>query len=356
MLQRLSKLRSVLAGPDTKPAAQAVRDVVALRRAGHPSRAYVTRLLYLTDAGGPSSYLSAAELSALHRAKRRPDGWVRVYQDKTLFDEHFRSAAGPAFPMPVYLGQTRAGRLMRPDGAEASVDDDAAFAGAVAEMCAASPTGALFAKPAIANKGTGAHLVRRDAAPDAVDALRRGALKTDYLFQEAIGQHPEIDRLYPGSLNTVRIITGMAADGSRPVLSAILRLGRSGKAVDNAHAGGLFVGVDRETGQLRGPYGGPARARTLWPFGGERFDRHPDTGAPFEGFEVPHFAEAVEVARRATDRLPLLYSGWDVGIGPDGPVLIEGNPGPYLQMMEAAHGGFKTDPVWRSFLAEQGIG
>ena len=352
------RLRSIVSDPRTKRPGRVAQEVLAARRFGMSPGYYVERLLYRVAAGNPADYLTWAQQRALYQAKRDAPGSVRVFEDKTLFDEHFRAAGpdeGGPFPLPAYLGQTRGGRVVRANGEEASLYDPDAFGGAVAEMLAASPTGSLFAKPAIAQKGAGAYLVREGTGGDAVEALRRDVLQADYVFQGVVQQHPELARLYPHSLNTVRILVGTSASGDKPVLSAILRLGQGGRSVDNAHAGGVFVGVDRETGHARGPNGLPARGQTLYFFGGRSYDRHPDTDVPFEGYVVPHFAEAVALARRAQDRLPYLYAGWDVGITSNGPVLIEGNYDPYLLMMEVANGGFKADPVARAFLQEHGI-
>ena len=338
--------------PDRKPRAQVARELLACRRAGTPPRFYLERLLYQRAAGDPANYLSSAQEQALWDAKHRPDGYYRVYADKTLFDDHYRRAGeaehGP-FSLPAYLGQTRASVLLRPDREDVRASDRVALADALADMAERSPTGRVFAKPAVAKKGAGAFLVRRGHTAEKAEEVRQGALGVDYLFQEAVDQHPEMNRLHPNCLNTLRIVTGTMRDGSRFVLSAIVRVGRGDKPIDNAHAGGLIVGVDRDTGRLR------PQAQTLFEFGGESYARHPESGVVFGGFEIPYFAEAADLAQRALGRLPLLYAGWDVGITPEGPVLIEGNEKPYLLMMEVANGGFKADPVARAFLQDQGI-
>ena len=349
---RAAHVRHVLADPRRKGPRHIARDVLALRQHGMTPRHYLNRLLFQRAAGDPAGYLSVAEEQALWAAKGKVAGWIRVYEDKTLFDDHYRRASeaeGGPFRLPVYLGQTRAGTLLRPGHGEVPLQDAQAFADALAEMVERSPTGRVFAKPAIANKGTGALLVRRDHTAEKAEEVRLAACAVDYVFQEALDQHAAMDRLHPGCLNTLRIVTGTSRDGSIPVLSVALRVGQGTKPVDNTHAGGLVAGVDRETGVLR------PLVRTLYSFGAESYERHPETGVVFDGFEVPHFAEAVDLAQRAHRRLPLLYAGWDVGITPDGPVLIEGNPGPFLLMMEVANGGFKADPVVRAFLAEQGV-
>jgi hypothetical protein len=53
---------------------------------------------------------------------------------------------------------------------------------------------------------------------------------------------------------------------------------------------------------------------------------HPDSGVPLEGYRIPYFREAVQVVTRMHERLHGIHSiGWDVGISPEGPIIIEGN-------------------------------
>ena len=335
--------------PDRKPTRQIAHELLDYHRAGTSRQFYFERLLYQRAVGDPADFLTKAETKALWDLKRRPDGYLRVFNDKTIFDEHLRRAGGAPFPLPTYLGQTRASVLLRPGRDDVMCQDDAAFARALAEMVDRSPTGRVFAKPVDDNQGAGAELVRGGFSRDQALLVREGVLRVDYLFQEAIDQHPAMDALHPGCLNTLRIVTGTSDDGSYPVLGAALRVGQGQRPVDNSHAGGLFVGVDRATGRLF------CRAHTAFEFGGATYKRHPGTGVTFEGFEIPYFDEAVALSRRAHALLPLLYAGWDVGISPSGPILIEGNSGPYLPFMETAAGGFKADRVARAFLTEKGI-
>ena len=44
------------------------------------------------------------------------------------------------------------------------------------------------------------------------------------------------------------------------------------------------------------------------------------------GRDIPCFFEACEMVKKAALKIPQMrYMGWDVGITPDGPVIIEGN-------------------------------
>ena len=56
------------------------------------------------------------------------------------------------------------------------------------------------------------------------------------------------------------------------------------------------------------------------------YETHPMTGIQLEGFQVPMFFEACELAKKASKVVPQVrYVGWDIAITPDGPALVEGN-------------------------------
>ena len=76
---------------------------------------------------------------------------------------------------------------------------------------------------------------------------------------------------------------------------------------------------------VRDPATGRVTGRAIMLRGG-MLARHPDTGVPFDGFEVPCCAEAIALAVRLHREVPGLHSiGWDLAITADGPVFIEGN-------------------------------
>ena len=70
--------------------------------------------------------------------------------------------------------------------------------------------------------------------------------------------------------------------------------------------------------------------------------QHPDNGLVFEGFEIPFFKEAVEMAKDLHSKLYRIHSiGWDIAITPDGPVFIEGNSLWEISLIQTANGGLK---------------
>ena len=159
-----------------------------------------------------------------------------------------------------------------------------------------------------------------------------------YLIQERAVQHSEMSRLYPGSLNTIRLVTiKNKKDGKIIVFPSNLRIGAHGAFVDNGSQGGIGVGVHLDSGKLfeyglqKPPYG--TKTKT-----------HPDTGVVFADFTIPFFNEAKEQALYLHSKLDGIYSiGWDIAITEDGPLFIEGNDNWELQAIQRTHGGLKNE-------------
>jgi hypothetical protein len=181
-----------------------------------------------------------------------------------------------------------------------------------------------FCKPLIGRNGRAAFPLRLEDGRLFVNAEEigleglRARLRGKHLIQERVRQHPEMSRLHPSSINTIRLITFNNGGVVEP-FSAALRMGTKGRTVDNWTAGGILVGVDLSSGRVRGKgfykpgYGGEVRV-------------HPQTEVVFEGFQIPRFAEAVALAKELHGYLPGIHSiGWDLAIGEEGPTIIEAN-------------------------------
>lgn len=69
-------------------------------------------------------------------------------------------------------------------------------------------------------------------------------LNPNFIVQEALSQSEYISQFNPTSINTLRVATYRSVvDNQTHVCAIILRIGKNGASVDNAHAGGLFIGV-----------------------------------------------------------------------------------------------------------------
>jgi len=154
--------------------------------------------------------------------------------------------------------------------------------------------------------------------------------KGSFIFQLTFKQHPELSKIYPHSVNTLRIVTIQTEKGII-TLPSTLRVGAMGNEVDNYSQGGVIIEVD-STGKL-----------TEWglrkPKFGTKSKTHPDTGIEYKGLEIPYFKEAEALAIRFHSMLSDLTSiGWDIAITEDGPFVIEGNDNWEMQLPQMNHG------------------
>jgi len=167
-----------------------------------------------------------------------------------------------------------------------------------------------------------------------LDHLRELAAIKPLLVQERLVNHPGLERRGAGALNTLRTYTVTDEDGRAEHIFSMFRMSRDpGKAVDNIHAGGLAAGVDSRTGTL-----GPATNFTVLARDGWH-ERHPTTGARIAGYQLPFWPEVLDLALAAHRQLGGAFVvGWDIAITPDGPLLVEGNKSPDIEIEQKLAG------------------
>ena len=180
----------------------------------------------------------------------------------------------------------------------------------------------IIAKPTEGECGKGIAKLQVSDFAD-MDALCDYLLAPEHSFGVAEGvirQHGEMARLYPDSVNCLRIAS-IVQDGKAHALYAVLKTGNNGKFVDNLESGGFACHVDFETGVVCGPgHTSSSISDSILA------ESHPATGVAFRGFKVPYFREAVEMVEKAAMKIPQVrYIGWDVCITENGPAIIEGN-------------------------------
>jgi hypothetical protein len=150
------------------------------------------------------------------------------------------------------------------------------------------------------------------------------------MVQPRLCVHPDLLSLTAGALPTIRVLTCLNEEREPEVMAAMLRTS-FGKnvTVDNLHAGGIGALVDLASGALSRASNLGSDARLGW------FSAHPDTGAAIEGRIVPCWQEtkalAVAAHRQFNDRVVV---GWDIAILGDGPIFIEGNGNPDLDILQ----------------------
>ncbi len=138
------------------------------------------------------------------------------------------------------------------------------------------------------------------------------------LVEEFIIQHPDLQKLSPAAVNTIRIFTQLDSKGEVDILGCRLRISVN-TPVDNLAAGNLAAPIDDESGVVTGPgvYSDITKTEE---------NIHPVTGVPIHGFQIPHWRKVIRLAKDAALKHPQNRSvGWDIVVTERGPGLIEGN-------------------------------
>ncbi len=138
-----------------------------------------------------------------------------------------------------------------------------------------------------------------------------------WLLETVLEQHPQNAAVYPNALNCMRMITLIDSQGEPHVIFATQKFGLNGRVVDNY---GFGCRVDLETGKICSPgVSGDGSLAIV-------YDEHPLTHVKLVGRDIPMFFDACEMVKKAAMKIPQMrYIGWDVGITPDGPAIVEGN-------------------------------
>ena len=154
------------------------------------------------------------------------------------------------------------------------------------------------------------------------DYLRDLSRSGRVILQNRLRNHAALSPLTNGALSTLRIVTCTTPSGSIDLLPPVICMPAGRLVVDNFSQGGLAAPIDFATGTICGP-----AVQKDNHLGLISTNRHPDTGQEFNGFLIPMWSEAVELARRAhQETFPSMqFIGWDIAILQDGPVFVEGN-------------------------------
>lgn len=177
--------------------------------------------------------------------------------------------------------------------------------------------------------------LRIDGEDCALSKLKTMLSGQTFILQDRVEQHEAMSKIYPHSVNTVRLVTVMK-DQRPELFGAFIRAGANGLRRDNWAVGGILGGVDSQTGEVS------ARWKFKPGFATSSMS-HPNTGFVFAGFRVPYYEAAVRMAIELHGFLYGVHSiGWDVAISPDGPVFLEGNSQWSIEGYQTPHGGLKA--------------
>ena len=152
---------------------------------------------------------------------------------------------------------------------------------------------------------------------DGVDVLEKLLVeRNNIIIQTIIRQHEDINKIYPNSVNSIRIVT-CHFNGETKVLSAVIRMGKDGNRLDNASQGGLFCGINEDGSLKKYAYSKYGVACTT----------HPQ-GAVFSQCKIPNYEKCKRLVLDLSNRFLRISKliSWDLAIGEDGePMVIEVN-------------------------------
>ena len=157
--------------------------------------------------------------------------------------------------------------------------------------------------------------------------------KNSYIIQEGVNQHTDINKIYPYAINTFRIITEYNQGEEPKIIFSLLRMGCGGMQIDNASSGGIYIKINSESGLL----GKEAIADNR-----KTYTEHPDTQFLFNNYKIPFWNEIIKFAKDIASKYsPIKYIGWDIAYSESGPILIEGNNGPSIEIIQDHFGGVR---------------
>lgn len=137
--------------------------------------------------------------------------------------------------------------------------------------------------------------VERHSGKSVVELIAETGIQ-NFVVQEVVIQSKFMNYFNSTSVNTLRVVTYRSVkDEVVYVPSMILRIGHAGSLVDNAHAGGVFVGVDPKTGAL-GKYVTNQYGEKKIEFNGINFSE--------QNFTVPEFDRVLKFAKDVHEKIP----------------------------------------------------
>lgn len=173
----------------------------------------------------------------------------------------------------------------------------------------------LICKQSMGRRGEGIMFYDGDRidGPSLIDIFK--AMGNNFVVQRIVKQHPNLERLNPGSLNTIRVMS-FHYKGEIHILSAQLRIGGVGSRVDNVSAGGSACAI-KPDGWLQEK---SVTRKSTWT------DKTPN-GIKLNTIQVPNYDGIITTIKRLHCQLPYFnIIGWDFAVGLDGtPIMIEFN-------------------------------
>ena len=207
----------------------------------------------------------------------------------------------------------------------------------------------IVAKASGGDSGKEVEVINSKTDSDLYDLLNYIKEKQYNLIEEQIYNHPAMNPLHPGSLNTVRIVT-LRTDQSVEFLFAGIRVGAKDSKIDNISQGGKVASLDLLTGKIASPFYSKASSHST--FVPDKEDRE------LMGFQLPCWNQVTETVKKAAMVVPeIRIVAWDIAITENGVDLVEGNEsfGSVIMQLACSHTEYGLKPKLENILNNGGI-
>ena len=288
------------------------------KRAGFVNGFYNQYGLDIKDFRNQDNIMISSEMGMhdIHHGNIDPKKNRKPLNDKLLFDQISRSICPTAVPKLHFMFQGN--QVKYPKGLKTTTID----------TLKSLSNGIYICKPVDGSQGKGIFKITKNNDNINIKHITEGNIsleafpnrisKSQYILQDFVNQHEDLNKLNPYSVNTVRIVTTRFNEETH-ILGAFLRMGiKVDSFIDNASAGGVFCGIDINTGKLK-KYGFTEKSDKI-------LFSHPISNIVFDGYQLPYWNEVVDLVKKLH---PYFYQqssiGWDIAITPNGPMVIEGN-------------------------------
>lgn len=141
------------------------------------------------------------------------------------------------------------------------------------------------------------------------------------IFESIVEQSEQFKKFNESSVNTVRFMTTLYPNRDAKIVATFMKIGRSGRCVDNAGEGGnVDAVVDVNTGQIHDviQFDGWRKIKSI--------THHPDSGNLIDGVYIENWEMIKEEVIKMQQSFPYIKAaGWDIAVTKYGPIVIEVN-------------------------------
>ncbi len=248
----------------------------------------------------------------------------------SLIQHHIAKKVNDPEAAEVFASKLRFNRAFAKFIGREWIDLNEVDAEGLREFAAKHPT--IIAKVPISREGHGVFRYDTTEISDWKAFHAELVSKGQLLVEEQIVQHPYLAEYCAGTVNTTRITSYFDGDKVH-LLVRVQKFGR-GSVSDQFSWGGFFTMLD-ENGHSVGR-GHQGKNDTF-------YEVHPESKKSIVDFQVPLWDEVVKLIDEVARVVPSVpYVGWDVAVGPQGPLLIEGNWIPGLYETRVLATGIRT--------------